>query len=328
MCRNHIGSATNIVWKDGKLNVQSFNLPCNKWDCPECAKKKSIILGNRVKEGFKGERIRFATFTDAGKGSLSQRLQTLKTAWNRLRLELVRHYGLTKFFWVLEFGGKGGRPHLHCLLNCYVPQHELSRLAERCGFGSITDIRIVKNGGGFGYVFKYLSKDCGLRAGAGALKAIKGRRFGVSRTIPPAPKAECLKQCAIFQPSVCSSAGLRERTYKVASTIGQGIQTVKAGGALEKVQVSKPAQQWECGATAPLYPLVVPTFQHLNATAHDVSTSNTCKWAWNSRVKLCLQNVSIEDPFRDWEKWSGLDVMNPRFFEKIAPPDVKGSLWT
>src|SRR5574344_2811572 len=148
MCKRYIGNASKIVWKDGGVCIKCFNLPCNKWDCEDCAKRKAIILGNRVKAGFQGERVRFATFTDNGKGTLCERLQMLKTAWNRLRLALSRQYNLTKFFWVLEFGGKRGRPHLHCLLNCYIPQRKLSELAAKCGFGAVVDIREVKDGGG------------------------------------------------------------------------------------------------------------------------------------------------------------------------------------
>ena len=139
MCKRYIGNASKIVWKDGGISIKCFNLPCNKWDCEDCAKRKAVILGNRVKAGFAGERIRFATFTDSGKGSLCERLQMLKTAWNRLRLDLSRKYGLTKFFWVLEFGGKRGRPHLHCLLNCsristsYFYKHKSRRIKAKNG---------------------------------------------------------------------------------------------------------------------------------------------------------------------------------------------------
>lgn len=216
MCRRYIGNASKIVWKNGGVSIKCFNLPCNKWDCEDCAKRKAIILGNRVKAGFQGERIRFATFTDTGKGSLCERLKMLKTAWNRLRLALSRKYNLTKFFWVLEFGGKRGRPHLHCLLNCYIPQRKLSELATKCGFGAIVDIREVKDGGGFGYVFKYLSKDCGLKAGASALKYIRGRRFGLSRNIPPL-RTDSITSCtATYSSDVCAPSTLAEHAKMLA----------------------------------------------------------------------------------------------------------------
>lgn len=169
----------------GPMKIKSVTIPCNSWNCEECANRKAIILGNRVKGGFVNERIRFATLTARKGGSLQSQLASLKASWNRLRGVLVRRYGLSKFFWVLEFGHERGRPHLHFLINCYIPQRSLSKLAERAGFGPVVDIREVKDGGGFGYVFKYLKKDCGSRAGAIALRLAHARRFGCSRNIHP-----------------------------------------------------------------------------------------------------------------------------------------------
>lgn len=173
------------VYGLGPIKIKSVPIPCNSWNCEECAKRKAIILGNRVKGGFENERVRFATLTTNNKGSLSSQLKSLKVCWNRLRGTLVRKYGLSKFFWVLEFGHEKGRPHLHFLFNRYIPQRSLSKLAARAGFGPIADIREVKDGGGFGYVFKYLKKDCGSRAGATALRIAHSRRFGCSRNIKP-----------------------------------------------------------------------------------------------------------------------------------------------
>lgn len=225
MCKRYIGNASKIVWKNGGISIKCFNLPCNKWDCEECAKRKAIILGNRVKAGFQGERVRFATFTDTGKGTLCERLQRLKTAWNRLRLALSRQYNLSKFFWVLEFGHEHGRPHLHCLLNCYIPQRKLSELAANAGFGAITDIREVKNGGGFGYVFKYLKKDCGSAVGASALRCIRGRRFGLSRNIPPLRSDSTASCTATYDSNVCAPSTLADHAKMLAGAFVSKIDT-------------------------------------------------------------------------------------------------------
>ena len=225
MCKRYIGNASKIVWKNGGVSIKCFNLPCNKWNCEDCAKRKAIILGNRVKAGFQGERVRFATFTDTGKGTLCERLQRLKTAWNRLRLALSRQYNLTKFFWVLEFGHERGRPHLHCLLNCYIPQRRLSELAKNAGFGAITDIREVKNGGGFGYVFKYLKKDCGSAVGASALRTIHGRRFGLSRNIPPLRSDSTISCTATYDSDVCAPSTLADHAKMLAGAFVSKIDT-------------------------------------------------------------------------------------------------------
>ena len=235
MCKQLVGHASKIIWQNGRISIKCFNLPCNKWSCPECATRKAVILGNRVKAGFAGEKIRFATFTLKGKQSLTKQLQTLKTAWNRLRLNLARDYHLTKFFWVLEFGDEHGRPHLHCLLNCYVPQRKLSELAERAGFGPIVDIRIVKDGGGFGYVFKYLKKDCGSKAGASALRCIRGRRFGLSRNIPPMDKDSLTSRTAEYSDEVLSGDQLTAHAKALASVFVTKIDSEKHCSSLAAV---------------------------------------------------------------------------------------------
>lgn len=238
MCKRLIGNASKIVWKDGGVSIKCFNLPCNKWNCEDCAKRKAIILGNRVKAGFAGERIRFATFTDNGKGSLSDRLKRLKTAWNILRLDLSRKYGLTKFFWVLEFGHERGRPHLHCLLNCYIPQRKLSELAENAGFGRVVDIREVKDGGGFGYVFKYLKKDCGSAVGAEALRCIRGRRFGLSRNIPPLRSDSTISCTATYSGDVCAPATLADHAKMLAGAFVSKIDTFQTSSSVATAKAS------------------------------------------------------------------------------------------
>lgn len=198
MCDRYIGTATFGLIKDGNVKIRGVKIPCGSWYCEDCAKRKKIILGNRVKEGLKNERIRFVTLTAGKKDSLAGMLHNLKSSWNRLRGHLVRKFGLNKFFWVVEFGHEKGRPHLHFLINCYIPQRALSKLAARAGFGPIVDIREVKDGGGFGYVFKYLGKDCGSRAGAAAMRVAHCRRFGCSRNIHPIREQGSNKICLEF----------------------------------------------------------------------------------------------------------------------------------
>lgn len=220
MCKFSIGTATMACVHGTTLTVKGVKIPCGSWNCPECAKRKSIILGNRVKNGFENKRVRFATLT-ARKGlSLLGMLKSLKEAWHRLSIALRRRYGLATFFWVLEFGGEKKRPHLHVLLDCYVPQRALSRLAARAGFGSIADIREVKDGGGFGYVFKYLGKDCGSKLLASCLHLIRSRRYGTSRNIKPAPRNADGSVCLDFVKHEVTTAFREASIQRVASVFG------------------------------------------------------------------------------------------------------------
>ncbi len=293
MCKRYIGNASKIVWKDGGISIKCFNLPCNKWDCEDCAKRKAIILGKRVKAGFAGERIRFATFTDSGKGSLCERLQMLKTAWNRLRLDLSRKYGLTKFFWVLEFGGKRGRPHLHCLLNCYIPQRKLSELASSAGFGSVVDIREVKDGGGFGYVFKYLSKDCGLKSGASALRCIRGRRFGLSRNIPPL-RSDSLTSCtATYSSDVYGPQSLADHAKMLAGAFVSKIDTFETTPHSATAKACDPLPTCSNPEQAQLFLDSVGSWQRLMLFGGARFVAHGSRFACNSYQSLTQTNAFV-----------------------------------
>lgn len=227
MCKTPIGMATMACMHGQTIKIKGVTLPCNSWNCPECAKRKRIILGNRVKEGFNEKVVRFATFTTQGKRSLAGHLKTLKASWHRLSIALRREYGLKTFFWVLEFGHDRGRPHLHVLLDCYVPQKRLSVLAVRCGFGPIVDIRRVKEGGGFGYVYKYLEKDCGSKAGAATLRLIHARRFGVSRNIPPLRKSKDIWDCVDYAMHEVTKNVIKASALNVAGSLGLSCEQTK-----------------------------------------------------------------------------------------------------
>ena len=235
MCINYLGFAQKATIFENQLHLRSIRLGCNSWNCPECGKRKAIVLGNRVKAGLQNERIRLLTLTTAGRHSLRRHIEILKASWNRLRLWLVRHCKLSKFFWVLEFGHENGRPHLHVLINCYVKQSILSKVAVRCGFGPIVDIREVKDGGGFGYVFKYLKKDMGSTAGAAALRGSHSRRFGCSRNIPPLRGTWSDSICIDLLKDAFASEAADELNACVAEILTKSITyKVKSGAQVER----------------------------------------------------------------------------------------------
>lgn len=225
MCNHPIGGAVFASFKENNLQVRGVKIPCNSWECPDCAKRKSIILGNRVKNGFQFERVRLLTVTYSGTKTLDSAIAGLMYSWNRLRGELVRRFGLTKFFWALEGGSKNGRPHLHILINCYIKQRSLSRLASRCGFGSVVDIRAVRDNGGFGYVFKYLSKGLGSKALLYALKARRGRRYGTSRNITAVRSSDTGKVCLEFLKSDFAEETMNEEATLYANGLCKQIFT-------------------------------------------------------------------------------------------------------
>lgn len=186
MC--HALTIEKIQAIDDKLFYRRYFLPCNSWGCEECAKTKAHKLAVKARKGFEGYKVRFVTLTAPTGLTIKQMLISLKASWNRLRTELTRGGKKLKYLWVLEAGEKKARPHLHILIDRYIPQQKLSVLAKRCGFGSIVDIRLVKSASVFNYVTKYLSKGIGSKTVELTLKHLNGRRYGCSRGFAPAPE--------------------------------------------------------------------------------------------------------------------------------------------
>lgn len=168
---------------ENKLHLKTYHLPCNAWRCPECAKRKARHVARVTKKGFRGERIRFATLTLHASKDLTQSAKNIKEAWNRLRLVITRKFGPFKYVWAIEGHKRTGMPHMHLLVNIYIPQRWLSANADRCGFGYIADIREVRNESAFDYVVKYLGKGLGSRTLEKIMKENRLRRWSKSRSI-------------------------------------------------------------------------------------------------------------------------------------------------
>ena len=197
---------------DNKLFLHRFFLPCNSWSCKECAPVKAAKCGVKARKGFEGCKVRFMTLTAPTGLNITQMLVCLKESWNRLRTELTRGGKKLKYAWTLEAGEQFGRPHLHVLIDRFIAVRKLSKLARRCGFGKIVDIRAVKSDKAFVYVTKYLSKGMGSVAVEKALKRLNGRRVGFSRGFLPAkPKADTGTTISIERPT-------KEYTDEIAAT--------------------------------------------------------------------------------------------------------------
>lgn len=172
-----------LTVEKGRIVYKEFYIPCKSWNCPICARNKAIKLGNTIKEGFRNEQVRFATLTMHRNRNLTEASLEIKSAWNRLRLAITRKFGAFKYVWVVEGHKKSGMPHLHILINTFIPIKWLSRTANRCGFGYIADIRAVRGERVFGYILKYLSKGMGSATLARIHSVKKLRRYSKSRSI-------------------------------------------------------------------------------------------------------------------------------------------------
>jgi hypothetical protein len=102
--------------------------------------------------------------------------------FNALRTELRDRYPDLSYIWVRHEGDERDRPHLHLLVDRYLPQSQLSQLAQRVGLGEIVDIRRVDARNAAHYLSAYL--------GRGALSFLPdgARRYGSSADVDFDPR--------------------------------------------------------------------------------------------------------------------------------------------
>jgi len=160
---------------------QTAPFRCNSWECYCCSHK---MRSNLIEEldrlvDERPELRRLLTLTlDPAKAPENQAEQHryLTDRFNALRTELKDRFPDLSYVWIRE-EGESNNPHLHLLVDRYLEQSELSRLASRVGLGHIVDIRRVNARNAAKYLTKYLTKGAfyGLPDGT--------RRYGSSADI-------------------------------------------------------------------------------------------------------------------------------------------------
>lgn len=124
----------------------AYAVPCGAWSCSYCGWRKQqvaryLALAGMVSAHNEGDRLRFMTLTEDPKRPLD--IPALSACWNRMRTILHREGVLREYCLVVE-ATKKGRPHIHAVTTgAYIKQSRLCELAERAGFGQVTDIRAV-----------------------------------------------------------------------------------------------------------------------------------------------------------------------------------------
>lgn len=155
---------------------------CNSWRCHCCSHRmrSNLIeeLDRLVEERPEMRRLLTLTIspetappsTEAQHGYITER-------FNALRTELTDRWPNLSYIWIRHEGDEKGRPHLHLLVDRYLPQGDLSRMSERVGLGKVVDIRRVNARNAAKYLTSYLGK--------GTLASLpKGlRRYGSSADV-------------------------------------------------------------------------------------------------------------------------------------------------
>jgi hypothetical protein len=135
---------------------------CNSWDCYCCGHRMQFNLAEELDRLVqeRPELRRLMTLTlDPDKAPRRQedQHQYLTERFNAFRTELKDRYENLSYVWIRE-EGESNNPHLHLLVDRYLPQSELSTIANRVGLGHVVDIRRVNARNAAKYVTKYLTK--------------------------------------------------------------------------------------------------------------------------------------------------------------------------
>jgi len=175
-CR-HIYENMELEADDG----ETAGFRCGSWDCYCCAHRMRMNfieeLERLVQE--RPELRRFLTLTidpETAPADREEQHQHLTDRFNALRTELNDRYSDLSYVWVRE-EGESNNPHLHLIVDRYLPQDELSMIAGRVGLGEIVDIRRVNARNMAKYLTKYLAKGSMADLPDGA------RRYGSSQDI-------------------------------------------------------------------------------------------------------------------------------------------------
>jgi len=159
---------------------------CGSWDCECCGHRLRMGLIEEIERitEERPEMRRFLTLTVDRRAPASREEQHeyITDRWNALRTELRDRWPDLSYLWVRHEGDERNRPHLHLLVDRFLPQEELSRLADRVGMGRVVDIRRVDARNAAHYISAYL--------GRGALSFLPSgsRRYGSSADVDLDPR--------------------------------------------------------------------------------------------------------------------------------------------
>jgi len=153
---------------------------CKSWRCEECGPRRARRFRHQVGVWAEKHRLnKFVTVTLDPKKMGSDPYAYLSRCWHKFGIYLARRFGKKKvsYIWMMELQ-RNGNPHLHILVNRYLPQKWLSRTWDAIGGGKIVDVRFVDIQRIRPYLAKYLNK-------AWHQMAIpaKKRRYSTSRDI-------------------------------------------------------------------------------------------------------------------------------------------------
>ena len=169
--------------KTGRTMFRRVN--CGSWSCSYCGPRKARTARAAIRRKAEGLNLKyFLTLTLDDKKFEHKKLAVpyLRLCFNKFREYLKRKYGtVPPYICVLEFTQRG-IPHLHILLDRYIPQAWISQTWAGLGGGRIVFVKQVTIANVTRYLSKYLTKELLLSAPKGS------RRITTARSIKLFPK--------------------------------------------------------------------------------------------------------------------------------------------
>lgn len=162
-------------------NGETAPFRCNSWDCYCCAHRMRMnlieSLEDLVEQRPEMRRLLTLTIGDDGPDLVEEGHEYITERFNALMTGLKDVYGDISYVWIRHEGDLKGRPHLHLLVDRYLPQEVLSERSQQVGLGEIVDIRRVNARNAAKYLTSYLGK--------GTLASLPSglRRYGSSEDI-------------------------------------------------------------------------------------------------------------------------------------------------
>jgi hypothetical protein len=199
------------VGVDGQ-SEKLIRLDCKRWVCAYCGPRKAWLYKQRIRELAESYGlIRFVTLTLDPRKIEGDAVRYLRKVFNKWRVSLLRKFKCTvTYIAILEFH-KSGIPHLHILIDRFIPQAWISSSWSVLGGGGIVDIRYVDVHRIAHYLAKYLTKELLMSA------PLRSRRVTTSRSIHLLDKKVSDTVWAVDERSIF-------HLFAISQKVAQGVQ--------------------------------------------------------------------------------------------------------
>jgi hypothetical protein len=236
--------ASGQVLENDKKVKGYVRIKCKSWSCPVCGRKKAYRLSRGIIDwAVEHDLTRFLTVTldphKIPKDIAPEKF--MRNTWSKFRVSMSRKLGKgIEYISVMEYH-KSGLPHLHILINKFIPQKWISGAWSRLGGGKIAHIKKIRNISEIGvYLSKYLTKSM-------LTAPHKSRRYTTSRGIKINKKYIHTGQLELFDVDKKSGwdlmdEGIEKYYYALAPDIIR--EELDEDGSLKYFSSNKEIEDW------------------------------------------------------------------------------------